>query len=118
KYFDTTTLVASTDQNFGTSTFSCLKITLPASSVISAVRRSHSIWSNGLTFASLKMRSTRNDLRAATGAGLVPREAATDEGRRRAACGVAATTSSLASIMFILRSVLGSADDSRQRVTK
>jgi hypothetical protein len=40
-------------------------------------------------------------------AGLVPRVAVTDEGRRRAECGVAATTSSLASIMFILRTGSG-----------
>ena len=39
--------------------FSCLKITLPLSSVISAVRRSHSIWSNGATFASLNTRLKR-----------------------------------------------------------
>src|SRR6185436_20378685 len=62
KYFDTTTLVASTDHDFGTSTFSCLKITLPASSVISAVRLSHSIWSKGFTLASLNTRSMRSDL--------------------------------------------------------
>ena len=38
---------------------SCLKITLPLSSVISAVRRSHSICSNGVTAESLKTRSKR-----------------------------------------------------------
>src|SRR5579883_2684178 len=53
------------DHDLGTSTFSCLKITLPASSVISAVRFSHSIWSNGLTLASLKTRWTGRVLCAA-----------------------------------------------------
>src|SRR5204863_1635633 len=42
--------------------FSCLKITFPLSSVISAVRRSQSTWSNGATFASLNARSNRRPL--------------------------------------------------------
>ena len=59
KYFETTTLVASCDQPLGTSTSSCLKMILPASSVISAVRLSHSSSSYGLRLASLNTRSTR-----------------------------------------------------------
>src|SRR5579871_4395517 len=62
-------------------------MTLPASSVISAERRSHSIWSKGLIFGSLKMRSTRSVLcvvkgaltaRLAAGAGLFRRRVRED----------------------------------------
>src|SRR5688572_24395790 len=71
-------------------------MTLPPSSVISAVRRSHSIWSKGLTLASLKTRSRRNPLRA----GFVEREAAAVvAGRRDDRDWADDTTSSRASIM-------------------
>ena len=58
-------------------------MTLPASSVISAVRRSHSIWSNGLTLGSLKTRSTRADFFAAPPLAL-------DLAARRHRCGTTA----------------------------
>src|SRR3990172_7217879 len=49
KYFETTTLVASCDQNAGTSTLSCLKTTSPVSLLIAALRSSHFTSSKGCT---------------------------------------------------------------------
>ena len=91
--------MASSDQAFGTSTFSCLKMTLPASSVISAVRRSHSNWSYGEVFGSLKTRSMLSVFLAPEASFLGLRVAVTVEDRRRACCGLAAETGSLTSIM-------------------
>ena len=51
-------------------------MTFPPSSVISAVRFSHSNWSNGFTLASLKVRGTGSDFLVATGAFRDPRLAA------------------------------------------
>ena len=94
--------MASSDQSFGTSTFSCLKMTLPASSLISAVRRSHSIWSNGFIFASLKTRSMLNNLVAEDPLVFATRAGATLLPRRRTCTRGAAKTSSLMSIMIVL----------------
>ncbi len=52
KYFCTTMFVAVCDQDLGTSTFFCSKMTSPFSDVIAAVRSSHSIASYGETDAS------------------------------------------------------------------
>src|SRR6185436_9810146 len=57
KYFDATTLVAVCDQNFGTSTSFCSKTTSPRSLLMTALRVSHSTWSNGSAPAWLKWRS-------------------------------------------------------------
>lgn len=53
-------------------------MTLPVSSVISAVRRSHSTWSNGRQAASLKIRSHANDFRTGLAVGAPFRFLATD----------------------------------------
>ncbi len=49
KYFEATTLVASIDQDFGTSMSFCSKTTLPSSPVMPAVRSSQAISSAGST---------------------------------------------------------------------
>ena len=49
KYFEATTLVASIDQDLGTSMFFCSKTTLPSSPVMPAERYSHAISSAGST---------------------------------------------------------------------
>jgi hypothetical protein len=95
-------LVASSDQDFGTSTFSCLKMTFPASSVISAVRRSHSIWSNGLIFGSLKTRSSLRNSRLDGAFRREPFFPVKLDPRRRVDWVGADTTSSVASIMVVL----------------
>src|SRR5690242_3938458 len=74
-------------------------MTLPVSSVISAVRRSHSIWSNGLTFASLNTRSMRKDFFVVPMLLLGLRVAVTVVARRRFWDGAEVKTSSRASIM-------------------
>ena len=48
--------VAVWDQLFGTSTFSCRKITCPLSFPMTAVRRSHSTLSNGAVLPSVNQR--------------------------------------------------------------
>src|SRR6185437_11688436 len=53
---DVTIFVAVCDQDLGTSTFSCRKITWPLSFPIRAVRRSHSTLSKGDTLPSVKRR--------------------------------------------------------------
>ena len=83
--------MARTDHDLGTSTFSCLKMTLPASSVISAVRFSHSIWSKGLTLASLKTRFTWRVLWLAVGFTLRPGAEETAPRRRLRAAGAEVT---------------------------
>ena len=59
KYLLATMLVAVCDQPLGTSTFSCLKIVVPFSLPINAVRFSHSTLSNGEIFPSVKKRSKK-----------------------------------------------------------
>jgi hypothetical protein len=81
-------------------------MTLPASSVISAVRLSHSIWSNGLTLASLNTRSMRSDFLASDLVGFMERVAETLLERRPAAFGAGDETSSRASIMVIYRLII------------
>src|SRR6266576_5704192 len=76
-------------------------MTLPASSVISAVRLSHSSWSNGLTFESLKIRSTRNVFGAWETFRAEVRLAETGATRRRVSTRAVDTTSSRASIMVV-----------------
>src|SRR5258708_24550823 len=96
------------DHDLGTSTFSCLKITLPASSVISAMRRSHSIWSNGATLASLNVLRTGSDWFMDAPWFRARRETAIPVDLRRPVFAGADTTSSLTSIMIIPLILLGS----------
>src|SRR5262249_19128758 len=86
------------DHDFGTSTFSCLKMTFPASSVISAVRRSHSSWSNGLILGSLNTRSTFRHSLASVCLGLGVRTPEAVVGRR--GCERRAIACSVVFIMF------------------
>src|SRR5262249_43052287 len=81
-------------------TFSCLKMTFPASSVISAVRRSHSSWSNGLILGSLNTRSTFRLFLASVCPDLGVREPLAVVGRR--GCVRRERTSSVVFIMFDL----------------
>src|SRR5689334_1521946 len=75
-------------------------MTLPASSVISATRFSHSSWSNGLTLALLKTRSIRNVFAGEAEAVFWLRIAATGaERRRRCFSGAEDKISSRASII-------------------
>src|SRR5579862_1629219 len=62
KYLLATILVAVCDQPLGTSTFSCLKIVVPFSLPMRAVRFSHSTLSNGETLPSVKYRSKTRPL--------------------------------------------------------
>src|ERR1700687_473348 len=64
KYFWATTLIASCDQERGTSTSFCSKMTWPFSPVIAAVRRSHSTRSNAWLPGGVKTRPKRRPLTA------------------------------------------------------
>jgi hypothetical protein len=79
-------------------------MTLSPSSLISAVRSSHSTWSKGFTFAELNTRFGDHDLPRAGAAGLVALRVAT-VGARRVRRGVREDiTCSGASIIFALSS--------------
>src|SRR4051794_36599260 len=79
-------------------------MTLPASSVISAVRRSHSSWSKGFFLGSLKTRLSESDFLGGEAGCFTVRVAVTVPGRRRVAETEADRTSCVASIMISLTS--------------
>jgi hypothetical protein len=77
-------------------------MTFPASSVISAVLRSHSNWSNGLILGSLNVLSIVSAFLIEAGAPLPARVALSVAERRRPWEGTSAKTCSLATIIVFL----------------